>query len=411
MPPTGLRTMHRPFLAVLALALLAALPAPATATPLQIEFAAQLRDIRSDNSVGFRAGDSHLLDAIVNTTDGGIPPDDTIVTATNLATGITRGLSRQFDLSNEFVRRRDFGTQPISPWRITASSGGDSVSAVTGDLTGAPAIPLVRNVRIVGGGLTPTLLWDLPASVPGGIDRVRVGYFDDFTNERLLFDGDKLFEDLAPDATSFTFPAGLLEEDVAYVFRIILEQVEDPGQPQVRNRATTFVNFATGIVGGVGEVFLPTIGASGTFNFDIDVLGDRQISIDPFVATGYEYQIGAGDPNFASVLLPFVGDGSYLVSFFDGSTLIEEMLTANAEFFFPAGGVDRFTVTGIETSALLDPGDPTAFATTLRFVANGSFTGTMTPLTTFVAVPAPATAWLLAPLGLAAWRRLGAGRS
>ena len=195
------------------------------------------------------------------------------------------------------------------------------------------------------------------------------------------------------------------------MFRVVLEQVEDPGQPQVRNRATTFVNFATGIVGGVGEVFLPTIGASGTFSFDIDVLGDRQISIDPFVATGYEYQIGAGDPNFASVLLPFVGDGSYLVSFFDGSTLIEEALTANAEFFFPAGGVDRFTVTGIEASALLDPSDPTAFATTLRFVANGTFTGTMTPVTTFVAVPAQATAWLLAPLGLAAWRRPGAGRS
>jgi len=204
-------------------------------------------------------------------------------------------------------------------------------------------------------------------------------------------------------ATSFTFPAGLLEENVAYVFRVVLEQVEDPGEPQVRNRATTFFNFTTNVVGGVGEVFLPVIDPSGTLNFDIDVLGDRQISIDPFVTTGYEYEIGVGDPNFASVLLPFIGDGSYLLSYFDGTSLVEEILTANSEFFFPTGGVAGFIVTGIETSAGLDPADPTAFATTLRFVANGSFTGTMTPISTFVG--APGTAWLLAPLGLAAWRR------
>ena len=68
-----------------------------------------------------------------------------------------------------------------------------------------------------------------------------------------------------------------------------------------------------------------------------------------------------------------------------------------------AGGVNSFRVLGIETSAGLDPFDPTAFVTGLSFVAMGAFTGTMTPITQFV--PAPATWLLLAAGGLALRRR------
>jgi hypothetical protein len=56
-------------------------------------------------------------------------------------------------------------------------------------------------------------------------------------------------------------------------------------------------------------------------------------------------------------------------------------------------------VTGIETSAGLDPNDVTAFITGLTFVSNGSFTGTMTPIKTFIPdgspVPEPSTMLLL----------------
>jgi hypothetical protein len=65
--------------------------------------------------------------------------------------------------------------------------------------------------------------------------------------------------------------------------------------------------------------------------------------------------------------------------------------------FLPAGGVSDFAVTGIDPAADLDPANTSAFVTGLTFVANGSFTGTMTPLTVNIAAAAePASLTLLA---------------
>ncbi|HEY4959049.1 MAG TPA: PEP-CTERM sorting domain-containing protein, partial [Caldimonas sp.] len=67
-------------------------------------------------------------------------------------------------------------------------------------------------------------------------------------------------------------------------------------------------------------------------------------------------------------------------------------LLHDQQYFFGTGGVSDFTITGIETSAGLDPSNPTAFITGLTFSGNGDFTGTMTPLTELVAgVPEPET--------------------
>jgi PEP-CTERM motif-containing protein len=113
------------------------------------------------------------------------------------------------------------------------------------------------------------------------------------------------------------------------------------------------------------------------------------------VATGYKYATGAGNPNFASVTLPSVGDNLFLLSFLLGQNTILQQIAANTQFFFPQGGVSAFDVTGIETSAGLDPNNVTAFITGLTFVSDGDFTGTMTPLITEVsdlaATPEPTT--------------------
>jgi len=127
------------------------------------------------------------------------------------------------------------------------------------------------------------------------------------------------------------------------------------------------------------------------------VRGGQPIFIDPFVATGYKYATGVGNPNFASVRLPAVGDNLFLLSFLMGQSPVSEQISANTQFFFPQGGVSAFDVTGIETSAGLDPDNVTAFITGLTFVGDGDFTGTMTPLIADVpdAVPEPATFVLL----------------
>ena len=106
---------------------------------------------------------------------------------------------------------------------------------------------------------------------------------------------------------------------------------------------------------------------------------------------------------FASVILPDVGGG-----IFDLSILSTEVsLDAGVQYFFPTGGVADFTVTGIDPAADLDPADTSAFVTGLTFVSDGSFTGTMTPITAVLATPEPGSIALLAGglLGLFLFRR------
>src|SRR5207253_11071330 len=65
------------------------------------------------------------------------------------------------------------------------------------------------------------------------------------------------------------------------------------------------------------NIALPTVdGATGVYHFNVGSVGPDSVTfIDPAVAVGYIFDIGAGDPDFASVLLPNVGDGVFDLSF------------------------------------------------------------------------------------------------
>jgi hypothetical protein len=136
-------------------------------------------------------------------------------------------------------------------------------------------------------------------------------------------------------------------------------------------------------------VQLPVVLANGSYQFNFTVQAGQTYFIDPTVATGYTYRTGAGDPNFASVLLPTIQSALYNLSFLNNGTLDTELVSGGVPFFFPNGGVDMFTVTGIDPTLGLDPSNPTAFVTGLTFVSDGQFTGTQTPITIDVAVPGP----------------------
>jgi probable HAF family extracellular repeat protein len=122
--------------------------------------------------------------------------------------------------------------------------------------------------------------------------------------------------------------------------------------------------------------------ASGAYTFSVAVIPNFPIFIDPSVDVGFDYSIGKGDPRFAAVRLPIgIGDNLYRVKVggkkftLAGGDLLD--FRANG---FP-GGVTDFRVTCIDVSAGLDPANAQAFPTELTFVAAGTFTGTMKPLT------------------------------
>lgn len=142
--------------------------------------------------------------------------------------------------------------------------------------------------------------------------------------------------------------------------------------------ATSFV--PRGFIATPAE--LPTgTTSSGAFTFSVDVIADTEIYIDPEVTLGYEYEIGMGDPQFATVRLPIgIGDNQYTL-IVNGKTfpLAAGVLFDFLEHGYPAG-VSKFRVTDIELEAALNPNDPYAFPTQLTFSGSGRFTGTMQPL-------------------------------
>lgn len=133
----------------------------------------------------------------------------------------------------------------------------------------------------------------------------------------------------------------------------------------------------------------------GLIVFDIPSPDDF-IFIDPEIAIGYDYLLESG-PSITSVLLsPEFGDGLYdlwsfdenLNDYFDSG--IE--LIGGEEFMF-SESVDKFRILGIEESEMLDPLDPEAFVTGLKFEDIGKVVMRQIPVTK--TVPEPSSLALL----------------
>lgn len=136
------------------------------------------------------------------------------------------------------------------------------------------------------------------------------------------------------------------------------------------------------------DPLMPTETSVG-WNFSFGSLPGQQTFVDPLITTGYDYSVDTG-PNFASVLLPSVGDDEFALYLWNNTGWIfDSILHTGVEHFFGGSGVDRFRIEGIETSAGLDPSNPQAFVTGLTFVDMGAINMSMTPLTAESSVPEP----------------------
>jgi hypothetical protein len=313
------------------------------------------------------------------------------------------------------------GTRPAQVF-FTLTNGTDVVGPIASPTIDPTLQPLgfVRNVSVTG-SLSPTFSWSAPALLPGqDIDAYRLNLYD----LSLPLPGRSFALTLGTfdeTVTSFTLP-GPLNPSKSYAIEISAIDSADGTQAasQFLNRSRAFFEFTPITAPVDGPVFIPTVltvsdplAGQSAYLFEFNITGVSNATttfIDPVVALAYEYRTGAGNPNFAQVQLPTgIGDGQYRILLPDGTRIdaaggsLIDLLT------FDPLGYDSFIVGGIESSAGLDPSNPTAFVTGLRFTGSGDFTGTMRPLLADSTIPAPGSLMLLAlgGLGLAGAARRG----
>jgi hypothetical protein len=261
-------------------------------------------------------------------------------------------------------------------------------------------VPFPSSVTIANSanGVNPTISWTLPAGLAPNAFAILI--FDRSNSDVVVHSASIL-----PTATSYTVPSILSVGTnqsliVGHNYTINFQEVTtrdgtaNTSNANLLTRNLSYFDF-TPLLGSTTptNIQLPMVDTTGVYHFNVGSVGPSSITfIDPAIAVGYIYDIGASDPNFASVLLPDVGGGVFDLSY--GSTSV--VLDAGVQYFFPTGGESEFTVTGIDPSADLDPANTSAFITGLTFESPGSFTGTMTPITENTsAVPEPTSLTLL----------------
>lgn len=407
--------------AVLTLCHLAASAAPVVITTPFINL-----ESRKANSMGFSVGNFLRIGAVSVTPNG--------------SDGTTGLGSHVLPNGNTATRVINFNPSPIIPnffsrnfaddpslrgdWRLTFTNGADSAFRNVSIAADAQYAPFVNNITLSGTSLAPTFTWTPPAGATVNAYRINI-YDKDLIAQGL--GGQVTNRDVLPGQTSytvdprdFTVPGYAFTVGKNYGIEISVIQTKDnttnSSNANIQAIARTYADFSPR-EGGGPIVNLPVIAANGSYVFDLSVVAGETYYIDPDVAVGYDYLIGAGDPNFASVLLPTgIGDGLFNIFGLDasgGASLLAQDWQAGQVFSFGGAGLSGFRVTGIETSAMLDPTNTTAFVTGLTFTGSGRFTGTQTPLTVFVpnGVPEPAPLALVgAALAVLVWTRRSAPR-
>lgn len=397
--------MSRVFSALVVALMLGSLSGPASATPVTVGLPYQYIDSQTSSSLGGQGGVFDEFGANASPNGGA----GTTATATRNNFTVSLPWIGTTVAPNQFQRTRTYNPNATGAWNLSFVNGQDVTSVFTPTIVGANVLPFVRNVSASGSAVTPTLHWTIPTVSGIDVNAVRINLFDHGRVRQSGNGADIVYShDFAPTTTQFTIPTALanglsLQIGNLYTAEIGLLDSRSNNMPSsnadLLSRSRTFVDFVPQANGNLSSVYLPEVrtsvnGGPSVFTFDVSSVGADPIYIDPELAIGYDYAIGADNPNFRSVLLPSnIGDGIYELVVNGQSFTVQ----GGVAFDFGATGVSNFRVQGIETSAGISDVDPTAFITALSFVAAGEFTGTMTPLIQAVTgVPEPDTLACLA---------------
>jgi PEP-CTERM motif len=306
---------------------------------------------------------------------------------------------------DEFSRLLPVNAFLTGPWTLTAANPNlTSGTATTPSLTVLTPPPLATGMIASGPETAPKITWSVPAGSSATAQTVFVYDRSPGSPTEAIFKG----PELSPGVNTFTIPTGHLTAGGLYSISVQSDILSNglTGILEARTRS-----FSASFVATTGTfpqaIVLPTVSSTVSvyggpvFEFNTPVTAGTPISIDPQAATGFIYEIGNGDPNFASVELPDVHNPNpYDLYLWNGSKFVfDTTLEPNTVFDFGGNGVSEFEILGIASSVGLDPNSATDFVTTLTFEGSGRFTGTMTPV---ISVPEPSTwtALLLGFLGL-----------
>lgn len=303
------------------------------------------------------------------------------------------------------------------PWTLEFTNGPNSFRTTLSLPENAQQAPFVHTITLSGDGMNPRFTWTAP---PGAlVNGYRVNLIDTVVrgfdaNTGAFNSGQITTAVLPPTTTTYTVNGATLVQGRRYTVEIALLRTFDGSSTDLSNAnvyasSRTYADF-TPQPGDMPIVNLPIVNSDGRYVYHVPVEVGQTYYLDPTVAVGYDFRIGAGDPNFASVVLPDLGDPLYdLYLWDDGEWRFEAALAPATVFDLGPGGVDRFRIGGIDPRLALDPRDTTAFMTGVTFVTGGTFTGTQTPLDAEAFAPEPTLPALLAA-GLVAWITIGRRR-